>query len=283
MFYDRLKIACEMRNISITAAVKSACSSSGMVDNWKKGGWPRGDMVLKLAKELRVSTDYLLGKVDSPFVAQGNMILDARELRLIEGIRSADDQTKNIVFNISMAALDGATSSPALDFLSGNGLVPAHARGGARPYPKQLQTVGKRSSGMAWKDVEGKVAAGPPIATVHADDLHIMVPIKYTGEQYFLVQAEGDSMLGIVNDGDFCVIDKRGHYDDGNIVLVQVDGPTDQPDATLKRIYRRPDNRVELRSENRKYQPMIYPMDEILVMGELVAVLRPDALDCPRP
>ncbi len=37
-------------------------------------------------------------------------------------------------------------------------------------------------------------------------------------------------MTGVVSDGDFCVLDKRGHYDDGHIVLVQVDGPTDQPD-----------------------------------------------------
>ena len=122
--------------------------------------------------------------------------------------------------------------------------------------------------------MEGKVAAGPPITTVPADDQHVMVPIKYTGEQYFIVQAEGDSMLGIVNDGDFCVINKNGRCDDGCIVLVQVDGPTDQPDATLKRIFRRADNRVELRSENRKYHPMIYPAEEVLVMGELVEVLR---------
>ncbi len=80
-------------------------------------------------------------------------------------------------------------------------------------------------------------------------------------------------MTGMVNDGDYCVFNKRGVYDNGRVVLVQVDGPTDQPDATIKRIHRRPGGRVELRSENPKYPPMLYPAAEVLVMGELVAVL----------
>lgn len=275
MFYERLKNACEMRGISITAAVKSACSSSGMVDNWKKGGWPRGDLVLKLAQELRVSTDYLLGRVDSPFAERGDSVLDERELRLIDGIRSVDDRTRNIVFNISMAALSGATPSLVSNFSLGNGQKSALVDGKVRMLPKS-GILAKTRSGV-FKGVEGKVAAGPPITTVRDGEHHIMVPVKYTGEQYFIVQVEGDSMLGIVNDGEFCVLNKRGVYDDGHIVLVQVDGPTDQPDATLKRIYRRPRGKVELCSQNPKYKPMIYPADEVVIMGELVAVLRPDA------
>ena len=283
MFYDRLKNACEMRGIAISAAVKSVATSSGMVDGWKKGSWPRGDMVLKLAKELRVSTDYLLGRVDSPFVAQGDVGLDERERRLIDGIRSADTKTRNIVFNISMAALSGDGSggnsaSIAPSFSSANERISAHDDRATRPYSKQLQAASKRTGERVWKGVAGKTAAGPPITTVPADDQRVMVPVKYTGEQYFLVQVEGDSMLGIVNDGDFCVLDKRGHFDDGRVVFVQVDGPTDQPEATLKRIYRRPVGKVELRSENRNYPPMIYPADDVQIMGELVAVLRPD---CP--
>jgi SOS-response transcriptional repressor LexA len=121
--------------------------------------------------------------------------------------------------------------------------------------------------------VEGRAAAGPPITTVPEDERRILVPVKFTGEQYFIVQAEGDSMLGVVGDGDYCVFNKHGVYDNGHIVLVQVDGPTDQPDATIKYVYRRPGNKVELRSANPKYLPMLYPAEEVVLMGELVAVL----------
>jgi hypothetical protein len=34
---------------------------------------------------------------------------------------------------------------------------------------------------------------------------------------------------------------------------------------------------VELRFGEPQYLPMIYPAEEVLVMGELVAVLRPDS------
>ncbi len=44
-------------------------------------------------------------------------------------------------------------------------------------------------------------------------------------------------MRGIVEDGDYCVFNKYGSFDNGRIALVQVDSPTDQPDATIKRVY----------------------------------------------
>jgi repressor LexA len=124
--------------------------------------------------------------------------------------------------------------------------------------------------------VEGRAAAGPPITAVPEDERRILVPVKYTGEQFFIVQAEGDSMTGVIGDGDYGVFNKRGSFDNGRIALVQVDGPTDQPDATIKRVYRRPGGKVELRSENPKYPPMFYPAEEVVLMGELVAVLPRD-------
>jgi len=182
---------------------------------------------------------------------------------------------------MAFAALPLGSAAEDVTFSSPNEQEFAHSERAIRPYPKQRQAAGKRPAAVAWKGVEGKVAAGPPITTVHADDQRIMVPVKYTGEQYFIVQVEGDSMLGVVNDGDYFVLNKRGLYDDGHIVLVQVDSRTGEPDATLKRVHRRPGNKVELRSENPKYLPMIYPADEVLIMGELVAVLPPESCELP--
>lgn len=289
MFYERLLVACDLRKKAHTTLLRKLGCSPGMTSGWKTGSFPRADIVVRLADELNVSTDYLLERVDSPdMYSADSRMLDKQERELIDGIRFAPESTKQIIFRISKAALLGegmekSTVAATPSFSSHHGPIPAHGPSHIRPYFKHRQASDVRALAGVWKGVEGKVAAGPPITAVPLVDQHIMVPVKYTGEQYFIVQVEGDSMTGIVEDGEYCVLNKYGHYDDGNIVLVQVDGPTDQPDATLKRIYRRAGNKVELRSENRKYHPMIYPMDEVLVMGELVTVLRPDAPDSPRP
>lgn len=284
MFYDRLLVACDLRKKAHTTLLRKLGCSPGMTSGWKMGSFPRSDIVVKLADELSVSTDYLLERVDFPdMYSTESRSLDDRERELIDGIRAEQEPAKNLVFKMAFAALSLDSSSQRTAFSSPDGQESAHNDRAIRPYPKQRQATGKRRMPDAWKAVEGKVAAGPPIETVAAEDQRIMVPVKYTGEQYFIVQAAGDSMLGLVNNGDFCVLDKYGHYDDGRVVFVQVDGPTDQLEAALKRIYRRPGDKVELRSENPKCLPMIYPADEVRVMGGLVAVLRRDLLEPSEP
>ncbi len=80
-------------------------------------------------------------------------------------------------------------------------------------------------------------------------------------------------MTAVVGTATTAVFNKYGAFDSGRVALVQVDGPTDQPDATIKYVYRRPGGKVELRSKNPKYPPMLYPAEEVVLMGELVAVL----------
>jgi SOS-response transcriptional repressor LexA/transcriptional regulator with XRE-family HTH domain len=288
MFYDRLQAACEMRNKALTTVVRKVASSSGMIAGWKAGGFPRADVVVKLADELSVSTDYLLERVDFPDMYSINSrVLDDQERDLIDSLRSAQEPTRDLVYKISKAALssgdtDEESTTATVDYFSPNGGKIARKTGfdsvlAANP---KLRQMGVRKGSLAFRGVEGKAAAGPPRTAVRDEGVHILVPVKYTGEQYFIVQAEGDSMTGVVNDGDYCVFNKRGHFDDGRICLVQADGATDEPDAMIKRVYRRGD-RVELRSENRKYPPRFYPVEEVVLMGELVAVLSPDSCQLP--
>jgi SOS-response transcriptional repressor LexA len=205
----------------------------------------------------------------------------------VDALRAAPETVRQAVLGMAFSALESQGLSPSQadrpalrDSSQTNGPAsgdPSQAapwRSSIRPFPPaKPQPDRPARTARAWKGVEGRAAAGPPITAVPEDERRILVPVKYTGEQYFIVQAEGDSMLGIVNDGDYCVFNKRGVFDNGHIALVQVDGPTDQPDATIKRVYRRPGNKVELRSENPKYLPMLYPAEEVVLMGELVAVL----------
>ena len=106
MFYTRLKLACEMRNIAISTAVRETLPSVGVIDNWKKGGMPRVDAVVKLAGYLRVSTDYLLGLTEEPApAAKTATALSGEEAELIDCLRRADVHTRMNVLKMAMAVL----------------------------------------------------------------------------------------------------------------------------------------------------------------------------------
>lgn len=287
MFYARLVELCKESGTSVAAVAEDVLHvSSGAPTFWKRGASPKAAIVAIAARHFGVSADFLLGLTTEKRALDSARSLDEDESRLVDALRTAPETVRQAVLGMAASALESESLTPGdpsqanaptprgLSLADGPALgEPAHAprRAEIRPFPPAK--VQPKKPARAYKGVEGRAAAGPPITAVPEDERRILVPVKYTGEQYFIVQAEGDSMLGILNDGDYCVFNKRGVFDNGHIALVQVDGPTDQPDATIKRVYRRPGNKVELRSENPKYLPMLYPAEEVVLMGELVAVL----------
>ena len=70
MFYDVLTNLCHLRGTSVTALLKDLGLSTSKGTAWKKGSTPTGDILLKIANRLNVSTDYLLendtSKVSNP-------------------------------------------------------------------------------------------------------------------------------------------------------------------------------------------------------------------------
>lgn len=61
MFYDILKKECEKQHLKMTPLIVECGGANSSAANWKKGASPNSDIVLKLARRLNVSTDYLLG------------------------------------------------------------------------------------------------------------------------------------------------------------------------------------------------------------------------------
>lgn len=218
MFFDRLQAACKLRNTAPTTAVRAVACSSGMVDGWKKGSFPRSDVVVRLADFLDVSADYLLERTDDPSpVTQDMRKLDDSEIRLIDGLRASDNHTRDIVYNMVAAALaPGVESDPQpVVFLPPIGGI---SRQGKRCFTPH--------TGL--KRIDGNAAAGPPITAAPETDRAARVPDKYLNPRYFLVRARGDSMVGAsIDDGDLCVFDRDAYRDEGAIMLVQVDGLTD--------------------------------------------------------
>ncbi len=61
MFYDMLKKECEKQRLKMTPLIVECGGANSSASNWKKGASPNSDIVVKLARRLNVSTDYLLG------------------------------------------------------------------------------------------------------------------------------------------------------------------------------------------------------------------------------
>ena len=60
MFFEQLKKACDMRNITVTAVTAQLNMSKSNVTNWKNGTMPNGEVLVRLSELLKVSTDFLL-------------------------------------------------------------------------------------------------------------------------------------------------------------------------------------------------------------------------------
>lgn len=252
MFYERFIRACEVRNIAPTTAIRSLDCSSGMMKSWRDGGRPRADIVARMSVLLDVSADYLLELTDvMERRAPQEAVLEESERALIDALRSADD----VLRQAALRSVNAILSVPAHN-------VTARSR---RADSDRIRYFEKR--------VEGEAAAGAPIAAVPQDDMTVSVPEKYLDERYFIVRARGNSMIDAgIRSGSCCVFARDAYVDSGVIALVQVEGPTDQPEGTIKRVYFSGD-RVELRPENPEYQSMFYPADAVRVSGVLVKVL----------
>lgn len=277
-FYNRLNELCSKNGTTITAFLVSAGKSQSAGTYMKKKSAPDSKLVALASERFGVSTEWLLGLTDNPVVAQNGSgyVLDKREAKLIEGLRAADEPTRNIVYSVAQAALassaDNVTMAPAPVFLPPKGGI---SRQGKRRFTPH--------TGL--KRIDGNAAAGPPITAAPETDRAARVPDKYLSPRYFLVRARGDSMVGAnIDDGDLCVFDRDAYRDEGAIMLVQVDGLTDQPDVTIKRVFFHPgtdpdgeDAEIELRSANPAYRPMFYPAHEASISGVLVDILTPAA------
>ena len=65
MFYEQLEKLCKLYKTSPSAVVQELGMSKGTMSNWKKGGIPNGDAVVRFAEHFKVSTDFLLLGVDT--------------------------------------------------------------------------------------------------------------------------------------------------------------------------------------------------------------------------
>ena len=116
----------------------------------------------------------------------------------------------------------------------------------------------------------GNIAAGRPIEAIEIPE-HIDVPAHLrTDNSCYVLRVKGDSMIedGIL-DGDCVIIESKDYARNGEIVVALIDGM----DATLKRIYQRP-NEVVLAPANSDMKPICMSPERVTIQGVVVGQMR---------
>lgn len=123
--------------------------------------------------------------------------------------------------------------------------------------------------------VLGRVAAGVPIEAIEdvIDEEEITQEMARTGN-FFGLRIKGNSMAPDIHDGDTVIVKQQDDAENGEIVIVLVNGS----DATCKRI-RKYRDRIELIPNNPSYEPTEYTNQEIeelpvRVIGKVVELRR---------
>jgi repressor LexA len=99
---------------------------------------------------------------------------------------------------------------------------------------------------------------------------YVEIPESLIGTgSYFVLQADGDSMVGAgINASDLVIIRKQNYADDGDIVVAFVDS-----EVTLKRYYKLRDIKAyRLHAENDMYEDKI--VKDCQVLGVAVKILK---------
>ena len=130
--------------------------------------------------------------------------------------------------------------------------------------------VGKRDR-VRELPVVGQITAGLPMYAQQEWDGSVLVDgTMFSGNNLFCLRIRGDSMQdsGILN-GDLVICEPRQYAESGEIVAVLIG----EEEATVKRFFLG-DNYIELRPENKTFEPVRYPFSEIMVQGKVVGVIR---------
>ncbi|MEA4973965.1 MAG: transcriptional repressor LexA [Candidatus Metalachnospira sp.] len=118
--------------------------------------------------------------------------------------------------------------------------------------------------------VLGAVSCGLPKYAEGNIEEYVRLPVSIFGRgEYFLLRANGDSMIEVgIDDGDLVLVKKQNFAENGQIVVALM-----EDEATLKRFYSEPrQRRIRLHPENSKMKD-IYVSD-CIIQGIAVKVLK---------
>lgn len=195
---------------------------------------PKSDGLLKLAKALNVSTDYLLGVDDERKPLKSSLMFNTEEEnKMIRQIRTFDETVRQSIFDLVDSLYRSNEDKEDSEYY---------------PYIQRSYFYSRPSAGKGNVifDEKGTIRIK---ATKQAQDAD------------FVVQVDGQSMEPKFKDGDFVLVKSQDDIQFGDIGVFLVNG-----EAFIKQ--KRPGY---LHSLNRDYQDIeIKPTDEVRCFGKVI-------------
>ena len=135
----------------------------------------------------------------------------------------------------------------------------------------ELVETGTTSPGVALR-LLGTVAAGLPNEAVQDDEtLDVPPDMVRRGRENYVLRVQGNSMIDEqIRDGDYIVVAAQDTAEDGQMVVALVHGDS----ATVKKLYREPDNQIRLQPANPTMDPILESADDVKIQGVVVGVIR---------
>ncbi len=127
--------------------------------------------------------------------------------------------------------------------------------------------------------IQGEIAAGSPIDIYEGPNYPMLDLGTHRRDREYVLQVRGQSMIeDHIADGDFVLVDREAHIEDGDIVVAtHLEGTGERGNATLKRMYKETD-RIRLQPANSEMDPIYVPRDEWdsewEIQGKVTAVYR---------
>jgi repressor LexA len=115
----------------------------------------------------------------------------------------------------------------------------------------------------------GRVQAG--VLTTAVQQLEAWVPVhtRYRSEELFALRVRGESMIGAgIMPDDIVIVRRQSAANSGDIVVALVDD-----EATVKRL-RMARDRIELHPENPAFDVIVWPPEDIVLLGKVIEVRR---------
>jgi len=139
--------------------------------------------------------------------------------------------------------------------------------------PRAIEILDSYSNDFPKKEIAnipivGKITAGEPILAVENIQDTFPIPVDFLGNgDFFILTISGDSMIEAgINDGDYAIIKKQNHCQNGDIVAALL-----EESATLKRFFKEKDW-IRLQPENSSMDPII--TSDVDIIGKLVGLYR---------
>ena len=118
----------------------------------------------------------------------------------------------------------------------------------------------------------GNIAAGSPIEAVENREEIDLEALFASRAGVYVLRVRGESMIeDHLMDGDYVVIERRDSARNGEQVVALL---VDTNEATLKRLYREPGNKIRLQPANHTMEPRIVDAERVRVQGVVIGVLR---------